>query len=78
MLDGSLDRTNVICEIFSAAVIERFMSTTNPQWLNIPQLWAAHSNIWADNGDLLSKYMSSLVELPNDRDQAESVALVLN
>ncbi|KAL7415255.1 Endonuclease/exonuclease/phosphatase [Mrakia frigida] len=50
-----LDRTNVICEILSATVLENFMRTINPQWINLPNLWTAHSHIWADTGDQLSK-----------------------
>jgi hypothetical protein len=44
-----------VCEILSAAVVERFVSSVNPTWVNLPQLWTHHSNLWADNGDLLSK-----------------------
>lgn len=52
---NSLDRTNVICEILSANVLENFIRTINPQWINLPNLWTAHSHIWADTGDQLSR-----------------------
>ena len=47
----------MICEILSATVLENFMRTVNPQLINLPNLWTAHSHIWADTGDQLSKYV---------------------
>ncbi|CDZ98260.1 Inositol-1,4,5-triphosphate 5-phosphatase (synaptojanin), INP51/INP52/INP53 family [Phaffia rhodozyma] len=50
-----LDRTNVVGEILSAATVESFLKSVNPIWSNIPLLWTSHSDIWANNGDVLSK-----------------------
>lgn len=50
----------VICEILSATVLENFIRTINPQWINLPNLWTAHSHIWADTGDQLSRFVAAL------------------
>jgi hypothetical protein len=53
---GSLRIHQVIAEVLSGTILERFLRSIDPSWLGIPNLWHAHSNLWADNGDYLSKY----------------------
>lgn len=50
-----LDRTNYVQEVLSTIALRRFLSNHGSVLLNSPTLWAAHRELWADNGDRLSK-----------------------
>lgn len=48
-----LDRTNLIQSIISQMVVEAFLAHQNKHVS--PDFWMSHSNLWADNGDSLSR-----------------------
>ncbi|CAK7566179.1 MAG: Inositol-1,4,5-trisphosphate 5-phosphatase 1 [Sporothrix epigloea] len=48
-----LDRTNLIQTIISQMAVESFLHQRNEH--AGPDFWVRHSNLWADNGDALSK-----------------------
>ncbi|KJR80976.1 synaptojanin-like protein [Sporothrix schenckii 1099-18] len=48
-----LDRTNLIQTIISQMAVETFLKQRNES--AGPDFWMRHSNLWADNGDALSK-----------------------
>ncbi|CAK7237295.1 Inositol-1,4,5-trisphosphate 5-phosphatase 1 [Sporothrix bragantina] len=48
-----LDRTNLIQTIISQMAVESFLHQRN-EYAG-PDFWVRHSNLWADNGDALSK-----------------------
>lgn len=50
-----LDRTNYVQEVMSTISLRRFLSAHGSVLLNSPTLWSAHRELWADNGDRLSK-----------------------
>lgn len=50
-----LDRTNYVQEVLSTIALRAFLSAHGSALLNSPTLWSAHRELWADNGDRLSK-----------------------
>jgi hypothetical protein len=50
-----LDRTNYVQEVLSSIALRRFLAAHGSVMVNSPTLWAAHRELWADNGDRLSK-----------------------
>jgi len=50
-----LDRTNYVQEVLCSIALRRFLAAHGSVLLNSPALWAAHRELWADNGDRLSK-----------------------
>ena len=50
-----LDRTNYIQDVISSITLARFLETIGSPMVRSPTLWAAHRELWADNGDRLSK-----------------------
>lgn len=50
-----LDRTNFVQDVISTMALRRFLSSYGSPLLNSPALWSAHRELWADNGDRLSK-----------------------
>ncbi|EJT46848.1 hypothetical protein A1Q1_04449 [Trichosporon asahii var. asahii CBS 2479] len=50
-----LDRTNFVQDVVSTLALRRFLASYGSPLLNSPSLWAAHRELWADNGDRLSK-----------------------
>lgn len=50
-----LDRTNYVQEVLSTIALRRFLASHGSVQLNSPTLWSAHRELWADNGDRLSK-----------------------
>ncbi len=50
-----LDRTNYVQEVLSTMTLRRFLRSQGSALLNSPTLWSAHRELWADNGDRLSK-----------------------
>lgn len=50
-----LDRTNYVQEVLSTIALRGFLGSHGSALLNSPTLWSAHRELWADNGDRLSK-----------------------
>ncbi|OWZ31660.1 phosphatidylinositol phosphate phosphatase [Cryptococcus neoformans c45] len=50
-----LDRTNYVQDVLSTLTITSFLSSVSSPLLSSPTLWSAHRELWADNGDRLSK-----------------------
>jgi hypothetical protein len=50
-----LDRTNYVQEVLCSIALRQFLAAHGSVMLNSPTLWAAHRELWADNGDRLSK-----------------------
>ena len=51
----SLDRTNFVQDILSRTVLEQCLSLTRREWLQPGPLWSYHRELWAENGDALSR-----------------------
>ena len=51
----SLDRTNCVQDVISSITLTRFLHSIRSDMLSSPSLWQAHRELWADNGDRLSK-----------------------
>lgn len=51
----SLDRTNFIQDILSRTVLEQYFSLVRTEWVQISSLWSYHRELWAENGDALSR-----------------------
>lgn len=54
-MSDSLDRTNYVQDVLSTLTITSFLSSVSSPLLSSPTLWSAHRELWADNGDRLSK-----------------------
>ena len=52
---GSLDRTNFVQDILSRTTLEQFLGLVRREWTTSPSLWTNHAEIWAENGDALSR-----------------------
>ncbi|KAF8592645.1 DNase I-like protein [Ramaria rubella] len=50
-----LDRTNFIQDILSKTTLERYLRNIRAEWANSVTLWSAHREMWAENGDALSR-----------------------
>ncbi|KAI9574632.1 phosphatidylinositol phosphate phosphatase [Boletus coccyginus] len=50
-----LDRTNFVQDILSRKAIEQFLGLVHREWLQANALWAHHRELWAENGDALSR-----------------------
>lgn len=50
-----LDRTNFVQDILSRTVLEQYLSLVRREWMNIISLWSYHRELWAENGDALSR-----------------------
>jgi hypothetical protein len=42
-------------DVISSLTLSRFLGSISSPLINSPTLWAAHRELWADNGDRLSK-----------------------
>lgn len=51
----SLDRTNFVQDILSRTVLEQYLSLIRREWLQSGSLWSFHRELWAENGDALSR-----------------------
>lgn len=51
----SLDRTNYVQEVISTITLTRFISSLSSLLSKSATFWSAHRELWADNGDQLSK-----------------------
>ncbi|WVQ93452.1 hypothetical protein IAU59_000526 [Kwoniella sp. CBS 9459] len=50
-----LDRTNYVQDVISSLTLSRFLASIGSPLQSSTTLWAAHRELWADNGDRLSK-----------------------
>ncbi|KAG8871354.1 inositol polyphosphate 5-phosphatase [Serendipita sp. 405] len=50
-----LDRTNFVEDILSRTALEDYFMQTRPEWRQSVALWGYHRELWAENGDALSK-----------------------
>jgi synaptojanin len=51
----SLDRTNFVQDILSRTALEDYFMQVRPEWRQSAGLWGIHRELWAENGDALSK-----------------------
>lgn len=51
----SLDRTNFVQDILSRSSLEHHLIESRREWLNSSILWTNHRELWAENGDALSR-----------------------
>jgi len=51
----SLDRTNFVQDILSKTALEVYFLHIRPEWRQSMNIWTSHREIWAENGDALSK-----------------------
>nr|XP_018264769.1 phosphatidylinositol phosphate phosphatase [Kwoniella dejecticola CBS 10117]OBR86927.1 phosphatidylinositol phosphate phosphatase [Kwoniella dejecticola CBS 10117] len=50
-----LDRTNYVQDVISSLTLSRFLNSIGSPLQSSQTLWSAHRELWADNGDRLSK-----------------------
>ncbi|KAK7695727.1 hypothetical protein QCA50_000363 [Cerrena zonata] len=50
-----LDRTNFIQDILSRTTLEQFLGLVRQEWLHSVSIWSYHRELWAENGDALSR-----------------------
>src|SRR6266404_2171875 len=51
----SLDRTNFVQDILSRTSVEQYLLLVRREWVNSSTLWSYHRELWAENGDALSR-----------------------
>jgi hypothetical protein len=54
-LHFSLDRTNFIQDILSRQTLEQYLHLVRREWVHSNGLWTHHRELWAENGDALSR-----------------------
>lgn len=54
-LSFSLDRTNFVQDILSRTTLEQYLLLVRREWLHSNTLWTNHRELWAENGDALSR-----------------------
>jgi hypothetical protein len=52
---NSLDRTNFVQDIISRATLEQYILLVRREWIHSNSLWTHHRELWAENGDALSR-----------------------
>ncbi|TFL05727.1 DNase I-like protein [Pterulicium gracile] len=50
-----LDRTNFVQDIYSRTTLEQYLMLVHREWINAHSFWSAHRELWAENGDGLSR-----------------------
>ncbi|KAJ4465875.1 inositol polyphosphate phosphatase [Lentinula lateritia] len=50
-----LDRTNFVQDILSRTTLEQYLLLVRREWIHSNTLWLHHRELWAENGDALSK-----------------------
>ncbi|KAF8646385.1 hypothetical protein AX16_007251 [Volvariella volvacea WC 439] len=50
-----LDRTNFVQDILSRYTLEQYLLLVRREWIMANTLWANHRELWAENGDALSR-----------------------
>lgn len=51
----SLDRTNFVQDILSRTSLEQHLFLVRREWIGSGSLWTNHRELWAENGDALSR-----------------------
>jgi hypothetical protein len=51
----SLDRTNFVQDILSRTTLDEYLSLVRREWRLSNTLWTHHRELWAENGDSLSR-----------------------
>jgi hypothetical protein len=51
----SLDRTNFVQDILSRTTLEQYLALVRREWIQSHSLWSHHRELWAENGDALSR-----------------------
>lgn len=51
----SLDRTNFVQDILSRTTLEQYLILVRREWIHSNALWTHHRELWAENGDALSR-----------------------
>jgi hypothetical protein len=54
-LTSSLDRTNFVQDILSRTNLEQYLALVHREWIQANPLWTYHRELWAENGDSLSR-----------------------
>lgn len=52
---NSLDRTNFVQDLLSRISLEQYLLLVRREWANSHSLWSYHRELWAENGDSLSR-----------------------
>ena len=52
---SSLDRTNFVQDILSRTTLEQYLLLVRREWMRSNTLWTNHRELWAENGDALSR-----------------------
>jgi hypothetical protein len=56
IFSDSLDRTNFVQDILSRAILEQYLLLVRREWwIKSNILWSHHRELWAENGDALSR-----------------------
>ncbi|KIK93453.1 hypothetical protein PAXRUDRAFT_145071 [Paxillus rubicundulus Ve08.2h10] len=50
-----LDRTNFVQDILSRKALEQYLGLVHREWFQASALWTHHRELWAENGDALSR-----------------------
>ncbi|KAF8639783.1 hypothetical protein AX17_001043 [Amanita inopinata Kibby_2008] len=50
-----LDRTNIVQDILSRTALEQCLALIHREWIHFSGLWSYHRELWAENGDALSR-----------------------
>ncbi|KAG7449414.1 inositol polyphosphate phosphatase [Guyanagaster necrorhizus] len=50
-----LDRTNFVQDILSRLTLEQYILLVRREWIHSHPLWSVHRELWAENGDALSR-----------------------
>ncbi|KAF9478161.1 inositol polyphosphate phosphatase [Pholiota conissans] len=50
-----LDRTNFVQDILSRTTLEQYLLLVRREWIHSNTLWTHHRELWAENGDALSR-----------------------
>ncbi|KAJ7682572.1 SacI homology domain-containing protein [Mycena polygramma] len=50
-----LDRTNFVQDILSRMTLEQYILLVRREWIHSSSLWTHHRELWAENGDALSR-----------------------
>ncbi|TFK71771.1 inositol polyphosphate phosphatase [Pluteus cervinus] len=50
-----LDRTNFVQDILSRITLESYLLLVRREWVHANSLWSNHRELWAENGDALSR-----------------------
>ncbi|KAH9943297.1 inositol polyphosphate phosphatase [Epithele typhae] len=50
-----LDRTNFVQDILSRTSLEQYLMHVRREWIHATTLWSNHAELWAENGDALSR-----------------------